>query len=64
MALAQDIGNVRRALVHRALAARPQCPAPAAWESGDPRILRELLDEAHARIRALEKAIERLTAAM
>jgi hypothetical protein len=59
----QDIGVIRRALVQRALAAYAGHPPQAEGESGDPQVLRELLDEAHARIRILEKAIERLKAA-
>jgi hypothetical protein len=60
----QDIGTVRVERVHRALAAeRDRQPAAhsAAAGHGD---LRELLDEAHARIRFLEQAIRRLTATL
>jgi hypothetical protein len=60
----QDIGDVRGALVQRALIARQGRTSPATRGPGDPRILRELLDEAHARLRVLEQAIERLTAAL
>jgi hypothetical protein len=58
----QDIGMIRRALVQRALAGYAGHPPQGEGESEDPQILRELLDEAHARIRALEKAIEHLKA--
>jgi len=60
----QDIGVIRRALMRRALAAYAVPPTLAARGFGDPRTLRELLDEAHARIRVLEKAVDRLTAAI
>jgi hypothetical protein len=60
----QDIGTVRGELVHRALAAqrgRQPYAHMAAAGKGD---LRELLDDAHARIRVLEQAIRRLTEAL
>jgi hypothetical protein len=60
----QDIGTVRGELVHRALAGqriRLTHKGDAAAEDED---LRELLDQAHARIRFLERAIRRLTTAL
>jgi hypothetical protein len=60
----QDIGTVRGELVHQALAgeqgAQPGTRSAAARDGN----VRELLDEAHARIRHLENAIRRLTAAL
>ena len=64
MELSQDIGMIRRALMHKALSEPEGQPILLATEGADPQVLRELLDEAHARIRALEKAIARLTAAL
>jgi 5-bromo-4-chloroindolyl phosphate hydrolysis protein len=58
----QDIGIVRRELVHHALAEQGAQSRRAQPQASEARLLRELLDEAHARIRTLEKAIERLTA--
>ena len=58
----QDIGIIRRELVHKALSARRSPPADACRPAVEANHLRELLDEAHARIRLLESAIERLTA--
>jgi 5-bromo-4-chloroindolyl phosphate hydrolysis protein len=60
----QNIGAVRRKLAQQALGvqrAKTRRTLPQATET---RLLRELLDEAHARIRNLEKALERLTAAL
>lgn len=64
MQLSQDIGFVRRELVRRAMSAQPTRPAAGRPARADSRHLRELLDEAHTRIRTLETAIERLTAAL
>jgi hypothetical protein len=60
----QDIGVVRRELVHQVLAAQHARPGRTHAQTSDADLLRELLDEAHARIRTLEKAIERMAAAV
>ena len=60
----QDIGTVRGELVHQALAAGESGQPCARNEPARDGNVRELLDEAHARIRHLEHAIRRLTAAL
>lgn len=60
----RDIGTVRGELVHRALAAEQSGQPRAHNEATRDGNVRELLDEAHARIRHLEHAIRRLTAAL
>jgi hypothetical protein len=58
----QDIGFVRRELVRRALLAYGARPVVAHSHDAGPEAvqLRDLLGEAHARVRILELAIERL----
>jgi hypothetical protein len=60
----QDIGTVRGALVHRALAGQRIRLAHTRAAAAEDEDLRELLDQAHARIRFLEQAIRRLTTAL
>jgi hypothetical protein len=60
----QDIGTVRGELVHRALAGQHSRQAHVRVATVEDGNLRELLDQAHARIRFLEQAIKRLTAAL
>jgi len=57
-----DIGIIRRELVYKALSAQRTAHAPPYNPAVEESHLRELLDEAHAQIRLLERAIERLTA--
>jgi hypothetical protein len=64
MFTSQDIGVVRRELVHRVFVEQHARRTRASTVSPDPNQLRELLDEAHARIRTLEKAVAVLTAAL
>jgi len=64
MHASQDIGVVRRELVHRAFV-EERARRPGAYRApADASQLRDLLDEAHARIRTLEKAVETLAAAL
>lgn len=65
MPASQGIGLVRNQLFRRALAVQRvrRAPARARHRRAEVPLLRELLDEAHARIRTLEKAVERLAAA-
>jgi hypothetical protein len=60
----QDIGTVRGELVHRALAGQRVRLAHSRGSAAVDQNLRELLDQAHARIRFLEQAIRRLTTAL
>lgn len=60
----QDIGTVRGELVHRALAGQRVRLAQLRGTAAEDEDLRELLDQAHARIRFLEQAIRRLTTAL
>jgi hypothetical protein len=60
----QDIGEVRHELVHRAFAEQRARRSAASANGSDPNHLRALLDEAHARIRTLERAVATLTAAL
>ena len=64
MYTSQDIGVVRRELVHRAFAEQRARRTDAPHASTDANQLRELLDVAHARIRTLEKAVATLAAAL
>jgi len=64
MHASQDIGVVRRELVRQAFAEQSARHAGAPRSTMNGGQLRELLDEAHARIRNLEKAIATLTAAL
>jgi hypothetical protein len=60
MQQSQDIGNVRRELILKALSApstQIDCPPQRV---GSARLQRELVDENQARIQAQKKAIERL----
>ena len=62
MQLHQDIGFVRRELVRRALSTYgAQSVVTHSHDAGPKAVqLRDLLGEAHARVRILELAIERL----
>jgi hypothetical protein len=64
MHASQDIGVVRRELVHRVFVEQRARRTGAFRAPADARQLRDLLDEAHARIRTLEKAVETLAAAL
>jgi hypothetical protein len=60
----QDIAEVRHELVRRAFAEQRAWRSAASANGSDPNHLRALLDEAHARIRTLERAVATLTAAL
>ena len=60
----QDIGTIRGELVPRALAGQRVRLAHSRGTAAVDQNLRELLDQAHARIRFLEQAIRRLTTAL
>ena len=60
----QDIGVIRHQLFQRALSAQRGRDGRGQSCVAESQVLRELLSDAHARIRALEKTLERLAASL
>ena len=60
----QDIGAIRHELFQRALSGQRGRDGRGQGSVTEAQLLRELLSDAHARIRALEKTLERLATSL